>query len=259
MVSDNKINISMTNLDEMKQEVFDYAKLRLGYGMIDIELDPAHFEVAYKHAIGKYRQRAQNANEEAYVWIDLQEGTSTYTLPQEVTEVRQVFRRTFGSIGGDSAFDPFSSAVINTYILNLGGSGGLATWELYTQKLELAARMFGGYMNFTFNPSTKRINLVRNITSSGETVLLWTYNLKPEIQLLTELQISQWIKEYTYATCKQMVGEAREKFQSIAGPNGGTSLNGSQLKSEATAEMAQLIEDLKHYIDGSDALSWVIG
>lgn len=249
----------MANLLDMKKEVFDYAKFRLGSGMIDIELDPEHFETAYKHAVGKYRQRAQNAHEEAYVWLELEEGNNNYTLPQEVSSVRQVFRRTFGSIGGDSAFDPFSSAVINTYVLNMGGSGGLATWEMYTQKLELAARMFGGYMNFTFNPSTKRISLVRNITSSGETVLLWTYNLKPEIQLLTELQTSQWIMDFTYASCKQMVGEAREKFGQIAGPNGGTSLNGAALKSEAKAEMDQLLDDLKKFVDKSDPLSFIIG
>ena len=249
----------MKSLDDLKQDVFTYATTLLGDGMIDLSLDPIHLEIAYIRAIGKYRQRAQNAYEEAYVWLDLEENQNEYTLPQEVSEVRQVFRRTFGSIGGDSAFDPFSSAVINTYILNLGGSGGLATWELYTQKLELAARMFGGFMNFTFNPSTKRIKLVRNITSSGETVLLWTYNMKPELQLLTELQISQWIKDYTYANCKYMEGEAREKFQTIAGPNGGTSLNGSAMKSEAQEFMNKLEEDLTNFLDGSDPLSWVQG
>ena len=249
----------MSDLETLKQEIFDYAGALLGDHMIDLHLDPIHYETAYKRAIGKYRQRAQNAHEEAYVWMDLQDDTNNYTLPQEVTEVRQIFRRTFGSIGGDSAFDPFSSAVINTYILNLGGTGGLATWELYTQKLELAARMFGGFMNFTFNPSTKRIQLVRNITSSNETILLWTYNLKPEIQLLTELQISQWIKDYVYANCKLMEGEAREKFQSIAGPNGGTSLNGSAMKSEAFELMKELENDLKLYIDGSDPLTWIVG
>lgn len=249
----------MANLNDLKQEVFDYSRLLLGDQMIDVDLDPEHYEIAYKRAIGVYRQRAQNAHEESYVWLELEADKDEYTLPQEVTEVRQIFRRTFGSIGGDSAFDPFSSAVINTYVLNLGGSGGLTTWELYTQKLELAARMFGGYMNFTFNPSTKRLRLVRNITSSGETILLWTYNLKPEIQLLTELQTSQWIKDYTYANCKLMVGEASERFANIAGPNGGTSLNGSALKAEAKADMEQLIEDLKNYVDGSDPLTFIIG
>jgi GTPase involved in cell partitioning and DNA repair len=55
------------------------------------------------------------------------------------------------------------------------------------------------------------------------------------------------------------MGEAREKFASISGPQGGTALNGSQLKAEATAEMMQLIEDLKNFTDGSQPLMWVIG
>lgn len=249
----------MATLDEMKQDVFDYARLLLGDGMIDLHLDPAHYEMAYKRAIGTYRQRAQNAHEEAYVWLQLQAGLNEYTLPTEVTEVREVFRRTFGGIGGSAQFDPFSSAVINTYVLNLGNAGGLATWDMYTQKLELAARMFGGYMNFTFNPTTKKIKFVRDLNGDLETVLLWTYNLKPEIQLLTELQVSQWIKDFTYANCKLMEGEAREMFSSIAGPNGGTSLNGTAMKTEAKDMIAQLLEDLTKYIDGSDPLSFVIG
>ena len=248
-----------TELETKKQEIFDYASAMMGSGMVDLSLDPIHYETAYARALGVYRQRAQNAYEESYIWLELTDNQNEYILPQEVTEVRQIFRKTFGSIGGDSAFDPFSSAVINTYILNLGSSGGLATWELYTQKLELAARMFGGFMNFSFNPSTKRIQLVRDITSSGETILLWTYNMKPEIQLLTEIQISQWIKDFTCANCKFMEGEAREKFQTIAGPNGGTSLNGSTMKSEAKEMMDKLLEDLRNYVDGSDPLSWVIG
>ena len=55
------------------------------------------------------------------------------------------------------------------------------------------------------------------------------------------------------------MGEAREKFASIAGPQGGTALNGSQLKAEAQQEKAQLIEDLKMFVDGSQPLYWVIG
>jgi len=250
-----------TNLIDLKKEVFDYARFRLGDNIIDLELDPEHYETAYSHAVGIYRQRAQNAHDEAYVFLELETGVDTYTLPQEVTEVRQIFRRTFGAIGGTSSnFDPFSSSVANAFLLNTqGGAGSLLTWELYTQRTELVSRMFGGFVNFTFNPSNKRLQLVRNISSSEETVLLWTYNLKPEIQLLTELQTTQWIKDFTYSSCKQMMGEAREKFQSIAGPNGGSSLNGSQLKSEATSEMKELIEDLRKFVDGSDPLSFIIG
>jgi len=160
---------------------------------------------------------------------------------------------------GGSSFDPFGASVINNYLLNYDQQGGLATYDFYAQKLELANRMFGGFITYTFNPSTKKLALVRNIHGTGEVVLLWCYNLKPEIQLLTELQVSQWIKDYTYSALKGIIGEARSKFQSIAGPQGGSTLNGADLKQESKEEIEKLLEDLLMYIDGSQPLTWVIG
>lgn len=249
------------SLKSLKEEVFDYVKTMLGDGMIDIELDPKHLEIAYSKAINTYRQRAMNSTEESYTWLELQDDQNEYILPREVTEVRQVFRRTMMSASGPSStsFDPFSSATLNVYLLNFNYSGGLATYELYSQYVELAARMFGGYMNFTFNPSSKKLTLVRNPKGTGEVVLLWTYNLKPEVQLLTEYQTAQWLKDYTLAASKMMIGEAREKFATIAGPGGGTTLNGAAMKAEAKELMDSLLEDLKNYVDGSDPLTWIMG
>lgn len=251
----------MATVPQLKQEIFDYAALRLGEGIIDLELDPSHYEIAYQDALRTYRQRAQNATEESYHFLELQEETNEYTLPDEITQVRQVYRRTMGSTNGpfSTSFDPFSSATLNVYLLNFTYSGGLATYELYTEYVELAARMFGAYMNYTFNPVTKKLTLVRNPKGDGERILLWTYNQRPETFLLQDHQTSQWIREYTYSGCKEIIGQAREKFATISGPQGGTPLNGAQLKAEAQQEKLQLIEDLKMFVDGSQPLYWVIG
>jgi hypothetical protein len=135
----------------------------------------------------------------------------------------------------------------------------LATYDFYTQYVELAARMFGGFINYTWNPVTKKLQLIRSPTGYGEVVLLWTYNLKPEIQLLGDFQIQQWIKDYMVAASKMIIGEAREKFGTIAGPNGGGTLNGAAMKAEAQAQMDKCIEDLKLYVDASQPLTFVIG
>lgn len=251
----------MADLTTLKDNLFNYVDKRLGGGIVDVELDPDHYEVAYDKALSTYRQRAQNAYEESYNVVELQENQSTYTLPQEVSSVRQVFRRTMGDSTGpySSSFDPFSSATLNVYLLNYSQAGGLATYDMYTQYVEMAARMFGGYMNYTFNPVTKVISLVRDPKSSGEQILLWTYNQKPEIVLLQDNAMKQWLRDYTFAASKMIVGEAREKFASIAGPQGGTALNGASLKAEAQAEMDRLIDDLATYTDHSQPLTWIIG
>ena len=255
------MSLPESTLDTLKQNLIEYVRLQLGDQIVDIELDAEHFEAAYQKTIGTYRQRAQGAYEESYNFLELVKDVSIYTLPQEVIQVRQVFRRTFGDSVGPFAsnFDPFTQASMNVYLMNFNVAGGLATYDFYTQYVELAARMFGGYMNYTWNPVTKKIQLIRDPKGTGENVLLWTYNLKPEINLLSDFQISQWIKDYMVANCKYIIGEAREKFGTIAGPNGGGTLNGSAMKSEAQTQMDGLIEQLKSYVDGSAPLTWVIG
>ena len=252
---------NQSTLEVLKQNLIDYVRLQLGDQIVDIELDPAHYEAAYQKTIGVYRQRAQNAYEESYTFMELVKDVNIYTLPQEVIQVRQIFRRTFGDSTGPFAsnFDPFSQASINVYLMNFNVSGGLATYDFYSQYVELAARMFGGYMNYTWNPVTKKLQLIRDPKGTGETVLLWTYNLKPEFNLLSDFQIQQWIKDFMVANCKMIIGEAREKFAQIAGPQGGSSLNGAAMKSEAQVQMDKLVEELKNYVDGSQPLSWVIG
>lgn len=251
----------MATLAELKQDVFTYVEKRLGGGIIDVELDPDHYEVAYEKAIGVYRQRAQNAFEESYAVLELQENVNTYTLPQEVSSVRQIYRRTMGDATGpfSSSFDPFSSASLNVYLLNYSYAGGLATYDMFTQYVEMAGRMFGAFLNYTFNPVSKVLSIVRDPKSSGEQVLLWTYNQKPEITLLQHNPIKQWLKDYTFAVSKMIIGEAREKFASISGPQGGTALNGAQMKTEAQSEMDRLIDELATYTDHSQPLTWVIG
>ena len=143
--------------------------------------------------------------------------------------------------------------------MNFNVSGGLATYDFYNQYVELSARMFGGYMNYTWNPVTKKLQLIRDPKGSGEVVLLWTYNLKPEITLMQDYQIGQWLRDYMVGAAKYIIGEAREKFASIAGPQGGTALNGAAMKSEGQAIMDAKVEELKNYVDGSQPLTWVIG
>ena len=248
-------------LDQMKEELFRNLKLRLGDGIVDVEVDPQHFEAAYNYAIRVYRQRAQHSTQESYTLMTMIEHVDTYTLPQEFINVRALFRRTVGLETGPSStsFDPFSSAILNTYLLNYNYTGGLATYDFYAGYVELAARMFGGYINYTFDPVSKQLRIVRNPKGTGEQVLVWADVQRSEATLLQDPGSGVWIGDYTFAVLKGIIGEAREKFSSIAGPSGGTTLNGAAMKAESKADQERLIEELKRYVDHSQPLTWVIG
>jgi len=249
------------DLTTQKQEIFDYVYDMLGGGMVDVELEPRNYNSALTRALARYRQKSDHSVEESYVSLQFVEDQNEYIMPREIMEVRQIFRRSVGArSGGDgtSVFDPFNLAYTNTYLMAGSGMGGLATYELFSQKQELLARMFGGNIEFKWNNTTKKLTILTR-PRGDETVLIYVYNHRPDSQLLLDYLANQWIKDYTLATCKYMLGEAREKFATIAGPQGGTSLNGGSLKAEAQAEMEKLDAEASLAVSGGKGYSFVIG
>jgi len=249
------------NLEQLKESMFDNIRYRLGDGIVDLELDPEHYEAAYNIAVKVYRQRAENSVQESYTLLTVAKDQDTYTLPAEFINVRQVFRRTIGleTGPGASSFDPFSSAILNTYLLNFNYAGGLATYDFYAGYVELAARMFGGFVIYTFDPVTKTIRFVRDFKGSGEQILIWADITRPETSLLQDPGISPWLENYVLATVTITIGQAREKFSTIQGPGGGTALNGAAMKAEGLAAQEQCLKDLRDYVDYSQPLTWIQG
>lgn len=248
------------NIATKRQQVYDYVYAMLGGNMVDVELDPIHYETALNKALNRFRQRSPNSVEESYVDLELIEDQNDYILPPEVIEVRQIFRRGVGSrLGGTGqSFEPFQQNFMNTYMLQAGGQGGLLTYELFAQRQELLARMFGGYIEFKWNTVTKRLTIF-NRPRTEEGVLLWCYNYRPDFQLIDDYLAGQWLRDYTLATCKYMLGEARSKFSVIAGPQGGGSLNGDQLKAEAQQEIEKLDLEVSTSVSGGPGLTFLIG
>jgi hypothetical protein len=252
----------MTTLATQKQEIFDYVHTMLGGGMVDVELDPIHYETGLKKALTRFRQRSDNSVEESYVFLTLEVDQNDYVLPKEVIEVRQVFRRSIGSRsgGGDGGtlFEPFNLAYTNTYLMASSNMGGLATYDLFAQHQELVGRMFGSFIEFKWNTVTKKLTILQR-PRADEKVLLYVYNYRPDSQLLDDYMAIQWIKDYTLASCKYMLGEARSKFATIAGPQGGSSLNGDALKQEAQAEMEKLETEVSTAVSGGTGYGFLIG
>lgn len=245
-----------------RQKVFDYVRAMLGDGMIDVELDPIHYETGLQRALNKFRQRSSHAVEESYMFLELKKDTNDYKLPDEIIEVRSVFRRTLGSRSGGGTgtqFEPFNLAYTNTYLLNSTMLGGLATYELFAQYQEMVGRFFGSYIEFQWIQHSHILRILQRPFTEGESIMLRCYNYKPDYILINDLYAGQWLKDYTLSSCKIMLAQAREKFAQIAGPQGGSSLNGSALKSEATAELENLEKEIENLVPGGTPMTFIIG
>jgi hypothetical protein len=252
----------MSQIDQSRQTVYNYCKTMLGDGMIDVELDPVHYQTALDRSLAVFRQRSDNAVEESYAFLTLAADQNEYILPKEIQQVRQIFRRSVGSRSGNGSggtvFEPFNMAYTNTYLLSSTNMGGLLTYELFSQYQELVGKMFGSFINFTWQPQSRKITIMQR-PRGDEEVMLWVYNTKPDFAIIEDTYAGQWIKDYSLANCKMMLGQAREKFAQIAGPQGGSSLNGAAMKSEAVADIERLTKELETYIPGGSGYTFIIG
>jgi hypothetical protein len=243
-----------------REDLIKELQLRLADGMVDVELDRGHYDVAIDKAIAIYRQLSAGSVEESIIFLTTQEGVTEYTLPDEVMEVRRMYRRGIGTnSGGGTNFDPFDVAFNNMYMLQAGQIGGLAVFDAFAQYKETIGRIFGSEYNFLWNRNTKQLKILRNIRHEEE-IAVGVYNFIPESLLLKDIYASNWLGTYALAQSKMMLGEARSKYQSgLPGAGGAIQLNGEALKAEAQAMIDSLKESIHNMEEGNMPLNFIIG
>ena len=243
-----------------RQDLIRDLQLRLADGIVDVELDREHYDSAIDQALNKYRQLSSGSVEESVIFIQTQDGVTEYTLPNEVIEVRRLYRRGVGSNSGTgSNFDPFDVAFNNMYLLNAGQIGGIATFDAFSQYKETIGRVFGSEYNFLWNRNTKQLKILRNVKTDEE-VAVGVYNFIPEQTLLGDVYAGKWLSDYALASSKFMLGEARSKYMGgLPGAGGAITLNGEQLKADAASDIEQLHASIHNMEEVNAPLGFVIG
>jgi hypothetical protein len=61
----------------------------------------------------------------------------------------------------------------------------------------------------------------------------------------------QWIRKYFLALCKEVLGAIRQKYSSIPIPGAEVTLDGAELRSEATAEKTDLVTQLRENLEAT--------
>ena len=59
----------------------------------------------------------------------------------------------------------------------------------------------------------------------------------------------QWIRKYTYALAKELLGIIRSKYSGLPIPDAEVTLDGDSLKTEGREEKTQLLEELKEFLE----------
>lgn len=252
----------ITDIVEVRRKLADSILLRLGDTMIDVELSPEQIDKCIDLALAKLKQRSDAFVEESLVLLTLKKNQKEYILPDEIIEVMQLYRRgygrAYGSTGGQN-MDPFQMAWTNVYMagaINGVRTGGLVTYELHNNYLKTAGKMFGMYMNYTYNPNTHKLIIAENPRADDEIILVHSFVDKPEYELIQDRFAGLWIENWAFAEAMEILGRIRSRFGNLPGPNGGIQSDGSELKNESKTLKEQLEKELTQNIAGGDSAAF---
>lgn len=238
-------------------------KIRLAGTLIDVEIEREEMDYAIGFAMDVYRQRVENATKEQGIIFGVKEGEQRYDLSdrEDIIDIINIHRNSLGatsSTGRD--LDPFLLQFTNQMMSYAGGThgyGSLATLDFQRQHLELLEVLMAHQPQYYFNKSTRELTF-HSMINRDEAVLLVAECWRSDEELLNDSSIYPWIQSYSIAICKQILGDARGMFQTLAGPNGGISMNGAELKQEAQEEINKLEEELKMFMTSTMGMPFIM-
>jgi hypothetical protein len=243
-----------------RNDLIKQLKLRLGDGMVDVELDNEHYHTAIDLAMGTYRRLSSGSVEQSYLALEIQAEVQEYTLPGEVTDISRLFRRQLTGNGGmvdngNVIFDP----IYGVYP-GMGGAGSALTdIAIMGMYLETASYILASEYDFLWNTNTRVLKILRKIVAD-ETVLVEVENFIPESHLLKGIYTADWLAKWAMSECKLMLGAARGKYATgLPGPGGTVQLDGDTLRAEGQQEQAELKQALHNMEEGNRPLGFIIG
>lgn len=250
--------------ETLKQKTFKKIYKQLGGSIIDLEIDNEEIENAFDFATARYRQRAENATIERGIIYGFRAGTQEIDLSEypEIRDIMFVHRSHFGTgiPGTDIAVDPFLLHYVNqisTFMHANNVFGSVSIIDFQYQFRELLEKVTAHKINFNWDRVRKKLTIFNRV-NRDETYLIITEMYRSDEELLADELIYPWLYSYTVAKCKLMLGEARSMYQSLGGPQGGVTMNGSEMKQEAEALIEKLDDELKNLITSEEGYGMVM-
>ena len=235
-----------------RSQLKDYCLRKLGFPVIDINVDDDQLEDRIDDALQKFRDFHYDGTVEEYLAVKVTQNiidTQYIEVPDTIIGVSRLLPVSGSSISsgsnqGFNIFDINYQIRLNDFYNLLSSS--YTYYVIAREHLAMLDMIVTGEIPFTFNKKTSRINLFMDIggrTKIGEFIVFQSQRVI-EPDTYEKVFDDIWLKKYTAALFKQQWGSNLTKYANYTLP-GGLVVNGEKIYMDAVAEVEKLEEELR--------------
>lgn len=226
-----------------REQLRDYCLRRLGYPVIEINIDDDQLEDRIDDAFQFYREYHYDAVELIYLKHEITAenlANSYIELNDNIVGVTKIFPFTNKTTGNNLFSLQYQILINDLYSLM---STDLIYYYQVKQHIELLSQLLSGTKPIRFNRHMNRLFVDMSWDDNldvGDYIIVEAYRiLDPETY--RDVYDDRFLKMYTTALIKRQWGENLKKFSGVQLP-GGVTINADKIYEEALAELKQ-IED----------------
>lgn len=231
--------------------IIDSLKRRLGYPIMVAELSDQQINDAIDRALRVLRLRSSVAYNRMVTLMEMRPNVSTYVLSNrklgyhKITDIMAVYRLPSSFLTAVGSQQIYGQLVLQQ--LYQAGTFDLVSYHLISSYIKMLEKMFASKITYNWRERTREL-VVYNTTGRNEIVLLDVIVERTENDLFNDRRLQDWIERYALSECREMLADIRGKFGSLPGPNGGISLNASEMRETARQEKEQCFAELQSFI-----------
>ena len=232
-----------------RQQLKDYAFRRLGFPVIEINVDDSQVEDRLDDSLQFFAEYHFDGVEKMFYkhQVTADDITNGYidmdNVDSSIISVTRLFQFSDSTI---NMFDIRYQMALNDFYGLRSGLSNIAYYDSIKRHLSLIQQTLDPEKNIRFSRVTNRLYVDMDWSEDievGEFLAVEAYTvLDPETY--TEIYNDRLLKQYITAQIKRQWGENMKKFQGIQMP-GGVTLNGETIYQEAVQEIAQIEEEMQ--------------
>jgi hypothetical protein len=244
-----------------RTQLKDYCLRKLGFPVIDLNLDDDQIDDRIDDALQKFRDYHYDGTEEIYLahQVTANNIAQGYVdVSDNITGITRILPVSGSSISstasqGFNIFDINYQIRLNDFYNLLSSS--YTYYVIARQHLEMLDMIVTGEIPFNFNKKTNRIYV--NMDWAGRVnedqyIVFQAYRIT-DPDTYSKVFNDTWLKSYTTALIKRQWGSNLTKYANYTLP-GGLTVNGEKIYADAVEEVAKLEEELRDVYEAPPSL-----